>query len=153
MNHCTASVQQQVTFLAGGTVAFEGQVSKTKGKEASVFASGATETADEQAEEVQIDAIQVTGREDLTGAEVARVRLTLSVLQGAVSMGNLPFVRKLWFPDEQDLDDMRPPAAKEVDPEEDPSVNTIGGIDLNPSQAQVARAMMSECTFALVHGP
>lgn len=97
--------------------------------------------------------IEVHGRSDLTKAEVARNAYMLRFLQGDDALSASAFIRKIWFPTEEDLEDLRAVKSNVELWKDNLEKDLLEGTDLNPSQADVARAMLSENSFALVHGP
>lgn len=126
----------------------EGVVTQTGGKETTI-----TLKADVDVDEELVDQIEVHGRGDLTKAEVARNAYMLRFLQGEDALAASPFIRKIWFPTEDDLEDLRAVKASVETRGNDPENDPVRGTQLNPSQADVARAMLSDNSFALVHGP
>ncbi|KAG8994071.1 hypothetical protein FRB94_010188 [Tulasnella sp. JGI-2019a] len=165
-NKMRKGAAQDVRFLKGDTVQFEGQVTDTSGKEATVTTSTAVEgVLDEETGEskIEIDTIEIIGREDLTGADKARVSCILGILQRVKENPFLiaPLIRKIWCPTDEDKEEMQAATSKLKEEEVveegvTPGPVEIGGIGLNSSQAKVAQAMLSSepgDNFALVHGP
>lgn len=150
---------QDVRFLEGETVRFQGQVSNAKGKDVTIMTADATEGAfDVDTGEVKIDAIEIIGREDLTGADRARVSLILQILQRTKPnpLLHVRLIRKIWCPTGEDEEDMKAVSSKLKQVKDEEIADSIGGIKLNTSQAKVAGAMLSSDPrddFALVHGP
>lgn len=173
------SLHQEIRLLQAGKVLAEGRVTDTQGKDTIITIDG----ADPDLGETDVDAIEIIGRDDLTNAEVARNSFINQLLQGKQSLQQSDFIRKIWFPSDEDKEDLNavkatfgekdavdeseevpedttaqvePPPGLEkpsvevpAEDEEDPFKETM----LNPSQANVARAMVSKNSFALVHGP
>ncbi|KAG8984717.1 Small subunit (SSU) processome component, partial [Tulasnella sp. 427] len=147
-NKARAGQAQNIVIRKGDTVVAEGKVVETEGKETLIMLKGDAEVDDEH-----VDQIEVHGRSDLTRAEVARNAYMLRFLQGDDALSASPFIRKIWFPDEEDLDDLRSVKINVEKWKGGLDNDPLGETELNPSQANVARAMLSENSFALVHGP
>ncbi|KAG8908762.1 hypothetical protein FRB99_003000 [Tulasnella sp. 403] len=97
--------------------------------------------------------IEVEGREDLGSAEVARSKLFLALLRRTFTLDTSPLIRKLWFPTEEDIVELEEGTKSEVVDKRMTEGDPLYGTELMPSQLRVARAMLSEYTFSLVHGP
>lgn len=143
-----------------GTVKFEGQAQRSTGTTvtiASLEESGDTISKKDHG----VKQIEVIGREDHTVADVARISFILNVLQRKQQFLASDFIRMVWIPTEEDLEalgavseaQLKTSAESSQVSETEPSADHVGGILLNPSQAGVAKAMLSEHPFALVHGP
>jgi len=105
--------------------------------------------------------VETLGREDLTTADVARSEYLLHVLQGIKTLRASKFSRIIWFPTDEDKENLKSMGGNTFTNDEEHQANdgppteaVIGGMLLNPSQALVAQTMLSEDhKFALVHGP
>ncbi|KAG8922993.1 hypothetical protein FRC00_006765, partial [Tulasnella sp. 408] len=135
---------QDIILRKGDNVVAEGRVVETKGKQATIALKDEVEVDEES-----VNVIEVHGRSDLTKAEAARNAYLLLFLQGDDALGTSAFIRKIWFPTEEDLEDLQAVKANVDDWTKDPENDPVAGTSLNPSQANVARAMLSENSFAL----
>ncbi|KAG8915393.1 hypothetical protein FRC01_003678 [Tulasnella sp. 417] len=147
-NKARMGAAQNVVLRKGDAVVAEGYVSKTKGKQATIALRGEAEVDEES-----VNVIEVHGRSDFTKAEVARNAYLLLFLQGDDALGASAFIRKIWFPTPEDLEDLQAVKANVDNWVNDPENDPLAGTSLNTSQANVARAMLSDNSFALVHGP
>ncbi|KAG8883769.1 Small subunit (SSU) processome component [Tulasnella sp. 331] len=158
-NKLRKGTAQDIRFLDGDTLRFEGRVSKASGKDVTVMTSDTIDGAfDEETGEVKVDAIEVIGRDDLTGADKARVSLVLRILERTKTnpLLDVKLIRKIWCPNEEDTEDMKAVSSKLKQVQDEELADSIGGVALNSSQAKVAGAMLSSDPrddFALVHGP
>lgn len=142
-------------MVRANKIVAQGRVIETEGKTTNVQLMEKEDDGIDHLEEAMDDIeIEIHGREDLTRAEAQRNRFIARLLQGQSALDTCDFIRKIWLPSNEDIAELNSVGAfvKEtpVDPESDP----LRGTQLNQSQAEVARAMLSEQhSIALVHGP
>ncbi|KDQ11284.1 hypothetical protein BOTBODRAFT_114634 [Botryobasidium botryosum FD-172 SS1] len=100
----------------------------------------------------KIAKIKVVGREKGTPAEGARNEFVLLLLQGKISLEDSPFIRRIYFPTREDIEEAKlPPTALETG---DRSLLPKDSI-LNESQARVTCALLTPDSFPaiLTQGP
>ncbi|KAJ3570489.1 hypothetical protein NP233_g4369 [Leucocoprinus birnbaumii] len=87
------------------------------------------------------------GRDNPTTAEALRTNVLLEVLQGRSAFFTLPFVKYIWFPNDNT---MRPPNPIPAAPI---PVTSINGRGLNKSQIRAVKAVLSPDRVVLIQGP
>lgn len=106
-----------------------------------------------------IISVETVGREDLSGADVARTNFLRRVLEGKSDFFCSEFIRRIWLPTDEDLIEMATMRKEQQNRQAlalkkgSDAGEEIAGIPLNTSQAQVVRAMTGRNSFTLVHGP
>ncbi|THU84369.1 P-loop containing nucleoside triphosphate hydrolase protein [Dendrothele bispora CBS 962.96] len=127
----------------------QGRASGVRGKKTSIkFDSG------QQQPTGPIRNIRVIGLDEPTNAEKARKLVLLKALRGDVNLIDCDFIRFLWFPTPDDLNDSRM-LSKEVGYEDEhyqPQIDPFTS-NLNDSQREVVKAMISCQPMIIVHGP
>ncbi|PCH35506.1 nucleoside triphosphate hydrolase protein [Wolfiporia cocos MD-104 SS10] len=94
-----------------------------------------------------VENVRIVGREELTNAERARDEFILRLLRGEMSLEGPDFTNMIWFPAFALAQINQQDAA--------PASMALAHLGLNPSQSQVANAMISINSHPLVvaHGP
>ncbi|KAK7462128.1 hypothetical protein VKT23_007731 [Stygiomarasmius scandens] len=125
---------------------YQGRAHQAQGKTTRVkFGSGQRPTG-------TIQNIRVVGQDDPTNSERARNTVLLKVLQGDVNLVNYDFIRYLWFPTAEDT---RALGHGDYYQEDHYYEATVGfyASDLNASQKEVVKGMVSSRPMVIVHGP
>ncbi|KAG8921563.1 hypothetical protein FRC02_000174 [Tulasnella sp. 418] len=150
-NKNRAGTAQTVILKTSDGQVIEARIKNNQGRRAIAYIP---ETAELPSVDLKdITSVETIGLEDLTTASISRIIYMLGILQGTDTLSTSPFIRKIWRPTDEDKAELAAIKEQQNMPITEEDGDAGKWENLNSSQAAVAKAMLSDSDFALVHGP